>query len=319
VEKKMEIILSVYFANDRTYISGIKPTETGIELVYINSTEHSIDLEEEIDLNNPEGNMSLLGSQELEIALDDLPIEPTQLTVTLPIDSVLISQFPGDDSLSEKKLKELVNLEIRQQYPKFDTNDFMANIIPLAAKKNRKKMMMGIIIPKKSYENCKKILAPLNMSISRIELGQLTTHSCFLYNYPEFMQKNVMLLGIEKKFADITVLKQGKPLYYNTAKFAQLNEVGEIMMIEFDKINTEYIDQIDAAFFYGPHLTKDFLDIMKPNVLAFVPDTGRVNAFRMMRTNLEQRDREYASRVSHIFPPCVGGAIPTYYKKLAII
>jgi len=315
----MEKVLSVYFANDRTYISGIMPTETGIELVYINSTEHSIDLEEEIDLNNPEGNMSLLGSQELEILLDDLPFQPSQLTVTLPIDSVLISQFPGDDSLSEKKLKELVNLEIRQQYPKFDTSDFMANIIPLAAKKNKKKMMMGIIIPKKSYGNCKKILKPLDMPISRIELGQLTTHSCFLYNYPDYIQRNVMLIGIEKKFVDISILKKGKPLYYNTAKYTQLNEVGEIMMIEFDKIQTEYVDRIDAAFFYGPYLTKDFLDLMQPNVLAFVAETGRMNAFRMMMSNLDQRDKEYASRVSHIFPPCVGGAIPTYYKKLAII
>lgn len=315
----MEIILSVYFGNDRTYICGAKPTENGLELVYVNSTEHSIDLEEEIDLDNPEGNTSLLGSQELEIALGDLPVSPTQLTVALPTDSVLISQFPGDDSLSEKKLKELVNLEIRQAYPQFDTADFMANIVPLAAKKDKKKMMMGIIIPKKSYQNCKKILEPLDMPLSKIELGQLTTHSAFLYNYPEYQDKNVMLLGVEKKFADITVLKQGRPLYYNTAKFGQLNEIGEIMMIEFDKIQTEFVEEVHAAYFYGPQLTKDFLEMMKPNVLAFVAETGRVNAFRMMKTGLEKRDKEYASRVSHIFPPCVGAAIPTYYKKLAII
>lgn len=315
----MNTILSVFFANDRVYLSGVKPHSTGMELVYLNSTEHSIDLEKEIDLDNPEGNLSLLGSQELEIILEDLTIKPTQLTVTLPVDSVQISQFPGDDSLSEKQLKELVNLEIRQTYPEFSSTNFVANIVPLAAKMDNKKMMMAIIIQKKSYENCKKFLSPLNLPISRIEMGQLTTHTAFLYNYPEFADKNVMLIGVEKKFVDISVVKGQKPIYYNTAKYKQLNELGEIMMIEFDTIQTEFVEKVDATFFYGPQLTHEFLEMMKPNVLAFVSETGRVNAFRMMKTKLDKRDREYASRAAHIFPPCIGSAIPSYYKKLAIV
>ncbi len=45
-------------------------------------------------------------------------------------------------------------------------------------------------------------------------------------------------------------------------------------------------------------------------ITSVIIEIDKLNAFRMVKTTISDRAREYCSRTSHIFPPCIGGFMP---------
>ncbi len=305
----MEQILSVYFNIDRTYFTVLKSDPKGLELVYLNSTSAPVDLE-----NMEETSTDVFN--EIDSMLSEIEGDIDRVTVTLPSESVLVSQFPGASGMSEEEMKQLVSLEIKQSYPQFNFNDFTVNIIPLAERKDSAAMMMGVIMPKSSYMSCKKILQSLNQPLSNIEISQLSAHNAFLYNYPEKHESTVLLMGLQDQFIDVSVIKNKQPIYYNLVSLPDKDKFGEIFEAEFNKISEEVVEGISSAYFFGAGLTKDLHMMGWETSMLLGIEAMRLNAFRMMKTNLDPRAKEYCLRTLHIYPPCIGGAMPAYHENI---
>ncbi len=308
----MSKILSVYFSSERTYFTLSELSSKGLQLLYINSTEVPIDLED-IETDN-----SVLGTQELEIHLSGIAQDIDRITVTISAENALISQIPGGDDISEEDLKNLIKLEINQAYPNLKFEDFTTHVYPLDAKKDGSKMMMAAIVPKKIYENAKKVLITAGKPVQNIEISQINAQNAFLFNYPELVEAPVVLLGIDKQFVDISIMKDSKPLYYNLARIKDSTKLGEVCKKEFEKILEEYVENIQSAYFFGPGLNKEILENTQKEIGALVYQSGRFNAFRMVSTELDDREKEYCSRLLHIFPPCIGGSMPSYFERIKL-
>lgn len=305
----MKQTLSIYFGTDRTYLTVVEPKSTGLELVYINSTQGAIDLE------NIDDESSLLAAQELEVYLSELHGDIGRIAVTLPSDSVLVTHIPGKKDLSQEDIVKLVNLEIRQNYPQFNFDDFTPSVIPLAPRLDGKEMLLAVIIPRKEYTSCKELLSTLKVPITSIEISQMSAHNALLYNYPEEKDKTAAVLNIGKQFVDISVITKGQPIYYNLASFQDKNKIGDLCEDEFSKILSEYVEFIDSAYFFGSELTLDLLNKANETIMGLVMESKRLNAFRMMSCNLDNRTNEYCIRTAHIYPPCIGACIPSYHDK----
>jgi hypothetical protein len=180
-------------------------------------------------------------------------------------------------------------------------------------------MMMGIIIPAFDYNACAKILKPVTKYIDKIEVSQFNAHSAFLYNYPEKAKNTVVLVGIQSNFVDISLVKNGKPVYYNLARLDSPDQIGELCENEFNKLTEEYVDVIHNSMFFGSALTKDMLIQTWEISMMLGIESEKLNAFRMTTTQLDERRREYCSRVSHIFAPCVGACVPAYHERYKLI
>ena len=309
----MELTLSVFFSNDRVYLAVVEPTPHGLSLAHINSTQLAVDLE------NPDSEESIKAAENLRLILQEEGDIISSINITLPSDVVLVSQFPGNHNISGDEVRQLLNLEIRQSFPQFNTNDFSSSVYVLAPRIDGTEMLMAVIIPKTVYQTAKSLVNHLKAPIHKVEISQLNANTAFLYNYPEQSDKTVVLLGVQNQFVDISVLKEGKPVYFNLASLPDINDIGRLCEKEFDRIMADYAEFIDAAYFFGPGLTKETLEIAKSSIEGMVMSYGKLNAFRMMRTDLDQRYREYCSRVAHIFPPCIGGCMPAYTRRLKII
>ncbi|HYF02061.1 MAG TPA: hypothetical protein VEC36_01700, partial [Patescibacteria group bacterium] len=85
---------------------------------------------------------------------------------------------------------------------------------------------------------------------------------------------------------------------------------------EMQKLLAEYVPFIDAAFLFGSGLTKPMLEAAQSVIPVQVE---RLNSFRMMKPELDDRARQYASRVAHIFPACVGGGLPPMQESMLIV
>jgi len=309
----MKTVLSAFFNNDRIYLALLEQTLKGLLLSQIESTEHCF------DLDNPEDDLSLLAAQELEIALSDMPLElVNSISITIAAENALVTQIPGKANMSKDDLRELVNLEIRQTYKLFEYENFFSYLLPLLPKRDGKMMMLAVMINKSTINMCKSLLSAVNQPIDSIEIAQLNAHNAFIYNYPELVQSTVAIIGVQKQFVDISILNQGMPVYYGVASMNSQSELGAICSAEMLKMKREYVTSLDSVYVFGLGLTKDLLSEIKSAVTEIVPVVNRMNAFRMIEGKLDIRNREYSSRTAHIFPPCVGGAIPPYVNRIVI-
>jgi hypothetical protein len=305
----MKRILSIYFNIDRTYLAAFDVTHKGLDLVYINSTEHPIDLE------NPDGELTVLAAQELEIFISDIA-DISELNVTLPAESILLSQIPGRLNMDTHQIKQLVGLEIRQAFPQFNFEDFAPLIVETGERMDGKQMLIAEIIPKNLLNTAQKLLACTNLKINRFEVSQLNAHSALLYNYPEQLDKAAALVSIQQQFIDLSVVKNGHPIYYSLINFNSPDQIAGICENEFNKIMTDYVDYVETAFFFGSGLNIEIYKKAEAKLTEFLMTSVRFNAFRLVSTNLEQREKDYCSRTAHIFPACLGAAVPPFHNHI---
>lgn len=308
----MSKTLSVFFNIDRTYLTLVDGKKEGMELLYLNTTESRIDLE------FPDSDASVLGAQELEIMMSEFAADVDRLTVTLPAESVLVTKFPSKENISKDDLCKLVDFELRQNFPQFNYNEFTISATPLEPRLDGKLMMLGVIIPNNIFDTASKVLKPVGKNIDFIEISQLNAHSSFLYNYPETAKSNVALISVQSQFLDISLSKDGKPAYYSLQSFSSIDKIGEIIEKEFARILTENAQTIDTAYFFGSGLTKEILMICWETAMMLGIEAKRLNAFRMMKTGLSKREREYCSRTFHLYPACIGASIPPYHERIKL-
>jgi hypothetical protein len=306
----MERVLSAYFNTDRVYLAVFEPTEKGIDLAYINSTDHPVNPE------NMDGEMSLLAQKEFGVLLGELPENINKISVCLPTESVFISQIPGNGSLKQEEIKQLLHLEIRQTFPQYNNDDFISRVYQLAPRMDGKQMLIVEIIPKSVIKSIFHMFSNYNFQILNIDNSQFNAHNALLFNYPEESDKAAALLSVQSNFIDISVLKNGEPLYYNLVKFNDKTQFAAICEEEFGKLMTDYIDYIENAYFFGSGLNSELFETAKEILAGFLMTAKKLNSFRMISTGLPERYREYCARTAHIFPPCIGAAIPGYVKPI---
>lgn len=303
--------LSIFINIDRTYLSIIEMKPKGISLECVEATRFPIDLEfiDNTDTQN--------GLAELKGIIDGVRADVDALTVTIPSESVFVSQFPGHIGMTQDQLKKLVDLEIRQAYPQFNPEEFASNIIPMEPDKKGTKMMLVAIMQRDIIETINKVFADY-LPVSNVEISQLNAHTAFLYNYPELADKTVMIFGVQDQFIDVSLLKNAKPAYYNLLSFLNKDGFSELIEESFNLCIEKYVDKIDGMYFFGSGLTKDLHFAGWEMASLLETTTDRLNAFRMVTTDLDKRRRDYCSRMQHVFPPAIGAAIPPYHQRIRL-
>ncbi len=308
----MDTTLSVFFNTDRIYVTLVEYQSDGLKLLYLNSTDHRFDAQ------SCDDDDSMMAAQELEVILSDIKNDVARITITLPSESVIVTQFPGSTGLPEQALRQLVDLEIRQVYPQFNFSDFTIELIPLVKSLEGKEKMMAVIIPNSELRACSELLAQFNLPVTSIEIAQMNAHNSFTYNYPELAGKNVAIIGIQNNFMDISMVCGRKPAFYALESFTETSAIGEIIENNLSRVLATIAPTIDGAFFFGNGLTKDVMMSCWETSMMLGIEAKRLNAFRMLRSELGSREREYCSRTLQLFPPCIGGSFPAYHERLKL-
>jgi hypothetical protein len=305
--------LSFFFNVDRTYLTGISSSPDGFSLDYIDSTIDQINFE------NLDCEESRNGIAQLNKFIQEMEFKPTRITATLPAETVFITKFPGKRDFTTEEFRKLVALEIRNAYPQFNFEDFDISLIPFKESKDKKQMMLAVIVQQSDYSIINEILEPLGIKISKYEISQFNAHSSFLFNYPEMREKNVAIIGVQGQFLDLSVIQGNELIYYNLSSIESIDRVGQVFEREYNKIIQSYTDNIEACYFFGTGLNKNIsLSLWETAMMLGIYEAKRLNPFRMMKTSLDGRHRDYCSRTFHIYPACVGGTFPSWHDIIKL-
>ncbi len=300
-------ILSIFFDLGQTFLSLIEDRDNGVFLNYINSTSRAIDLEN-IEESKPE-------IEQLNALIAEAG-EVDHVLITLPTERVLMSYIPGDIHIETNQIQQMIELEIKNSDPEAAPDDFTTILYDFSERMDGNKMMNAAIIPNDILRNIAEILAPHSLSISKINISQFATHNALTYNYPELKEKAAAIVSIQLEYIDISIIKEGKPIYLSKVYFESPKELAGILEDEFNIIMTDYIDYVETAYFCGSHLTADLLQAGETKLAEFLMTAAKVNTFKMIRTDLGQREKDYCQRTSHIFPPCIGAVLPSIGESM---
>lgn len=302
----MDSTLSVYFGADRTYVGIMGTGEKGAELTYVNTTPSVIKSENDY--------LDVL--MELEVFLPPVAAGVGRLNMCVPAENVFVHQFPAVEKNNREQLKSLLQFEIKQAYPLHTLDDFSTTVYPLAPRLDGREMMLAVMMDKKYLMACEFVLGVAALPLENTSISQFAAHAALLFNYPEHAGNTVVLFTVQESFVDVSVLKKGRLAYYNLVNLPKGGDLGAVCNAETDKILAgKVVSFIDEAFLLGPALTKDAFTAACG---ALTVPARRMNAFRKMTTQLGQRERDYCARTAHLFPPCIGAALPDAHADEAI-
>jgi len=307
----MDKTLCVFFSTERTYFAIVTPSPKGMELDFIATTSEPIDLE------NLDSTYSHKGLEEFYEIAKAIKSDYDTINFAIPIENTIVSEFPARPNITNDEIMSIINIEIRQNYPLFNPQEFPTYLFELSPRKNQP-FYLSIIIPKLVFKNLKTIANKLNKPVQRIEISQISAQNAFLYNYPEEQTKISALLNISDKFVDFSLLNGSNFIWYSLIKFNSPDEIPQLINDKINELSKVINFQIDSMYLFGFGLSKILFNEISNSFSNKSSIIKRLNAFRMFTTKADETTRTICARLSHHFPACIGCAIPDYHKRIKI-
>lgn len=297
--------LTVFFNSDKVYSGIFERNKKGLTLLDLSSTL------DPANLDDIDSDLSKKAISQLNRNLGSTDHKIEELNVVLNNESTYWTIVPGSMSDSESELKEILELEIKNKSKSFEISDFSFRIYPYGQKDEfDSEMLFVVLIRKGVIENCKKILEITGLEINYITMSQITSQNTVEYNYPDTSHLYDVIINVEDSFCDISLSNNNTFYYYDLLKNDNDYQLVEDIKKEIEKLKEQGLSPGNALVI-GTSLTKSFLDKLTD---ALNLEVKRLNAFRFVRANIDERLREYCIRTSHIYAPVVGGALNSFDK-----
>lgn len=303
-------ILSIYNSLHETYSVLVKNNPEGLSLDWISTINTPFEFDEN-DINFNENSISEFRSQ-----FEDIQDRVDGVSIVFPAENIMVSQFPINADVAEEDVKSLLDIEIKKAYPKLDINDFAIDTIKLGNESNQQQKIMCIILPKLDIIRYEEFFSKYNKKIIATYVSQIAAANSFIYNYPELRSSVSVIVGIQGNFLDFTIVKNSKIIYYNLLSYQQNSDIPQSLTNEISKIKSIIDNSIMAGVFcYGEDLNEQLFREIEATLKDNAINTYKLNAFRMMRTNFNDREIDYCKRVSHIFPSVIGASFPSFFNS----
>ncbi len=297
--------LTVFFNSDKVYSGIFERNNKGLTLLDISSTLDPVDLDDIDD----EYSKKAINQLNRNLSAAEHKVE--ELNVILNNESAFWTIMPGTMDMDKSNLKELLELEIRGNNQSFKISDFTFRIYPYGQKdEDDSEMLFVVFIRKSIIENCKKALEITGLDISYITMAQIASQNTIEYNYPDTSHLYDLLINVEDSFCDISLSNNNTSYYYDLLKNDSDESLIESIENEITKLKSNGFSPGNALVI-GTRLNKSFLSNLSDSLNL---EVKRLNSFRLVRADIDDRLRQYCIRTSHIFSPVVGGALNSFDK-----
>ncbi len=294
------VSLSIFFSSDKVYCGLFQRTNKGISLLDLATTLDPIDLDD-IDSDN-----SKKATNQLSRTLKQFDINVSELNIVLDNEDSFWTVIPGSLDTPNEDIKNLLELEIKNNVKSFNLNDFEFRIYPYGlTDEDDNEQLFVIYFRKEILDNCKKVLEIVGLEPNYIITSQLASQNTIEYNYPDSSHLYSLLINKEEEFCDITISTDNKTYYYNLLKSEEDEVLIKNIIDLIDEVKNDGISPGNLLL-SGSKLTKGFIvKLNSESSLSF----SRIHSFRLVRANVDKRMKDYCIRTAHLYSPVVGGTL----------
>jgi len=181
-------------------------------------------------------------------------------------------------------------------------------------------MNLAIITSKNLIETVENITSSFGFELTDINTSPFSAINTFNYNYPDKSEYINILVHINQNILEFAILENQKILDYEFYDISNETDISQAIETKINNINKNLnINKIVGIYFFGQNLSKEEYVKYWEIGMFISDDSKRLNPFRMFETVLEKRDKEYCSRMFHIFPACIGGALPIQFPTTVMV
>lgn len=307
---KYKRILSIYNSLNYTYSALVKNHPNGLELDWISTIDTPFDYNEN-DTEFEEKSIEQFKNQ-----FEEIKDKVDEISIVFPSEMIMVSQFPISANTVENNIKALLQIEISKAYPKLDINDFEIKTYTLNQYSDNTQKIMCVIIPEIDIKRYEEFFGNYGKKIISTNISQISAINSFIYNYPELRQSLTAIVGIQGNFLDFSVIDKSEIIYYNLLSYQQESEIPQILTLEMKQVNTSIPSSIENGIYcYGEDLSNELFSEISESLSIHNIGIHKLNAFRMIRTSLGEREKEYCKKVSQIFPPVIGASFPLFFNS----
>ena len=295
--------LSIFFNSDKIYAGMFERNTKGLSLLDISATLDPLDLE---DIENEISQKSI---NQLKRNLGNSEHKVEELNVILNNENSYWTVIPGDLNMDREELKNLLDFEIKNNLGSFDINNFLFRIYPYGRKdENDSSMLLAIFINKNIVQNISKVLDFTGLEINYLTIAQISSQNTIEYNYPDTSHLYDLLINVEDTFCDISLSNNNLTYHYDLVKLDPNKSIESLISDEITKLKQNGLSPGNILAI-GNKLKKEFINDLN-EVLDL--NAKRLNSFRFVRADIDQRLKDYCIRTSHIYAPVVGGALNSF-------
>lgn len=295
----MENILSIFINKGRSFVTFMEKNENDFTMKFLDSAENSFFDENLFDISQIE-------NKELTDIIGKFQEEITGINVIYSSDFFLISRIPYSKELKPEVISQMIKLETDRTFPKYEPDDFIYDFHLLSENK-----LLSFISPKIISEQIENYLVKFGKPVYH----HFNEHHCSLnslvHNYPEIVGKNFGIVSIQKNRLYFSLIGKSALFSFSDLYFANPENIPEILEKEIKKFYEEKSIQINGGlFFYGSELTKSLLSNVQTKLINYEIECERLNPYKNLISNLNERAEQYASRAMQNFSSCIGSVLP---------
>ncbi|MDR0927942.1 MAG: hypothetical protein LBO69_09315 [Ignavibacteria bacterium] len=298
--------VAIYFSKNKTLLSVLERTETAFYVHYVKSFSA-------VDLNDITSEAASMAVFEIGDALENFIGQTSRVFVTVDTNYYTMTSIPGNVPIGSNEFSDLMNLEIRQTNPDASIDDYRIKLTQLPAGTGSP-MNLVVIISNAIVDAADAFIQNFGLRMTDINPIPFSAINTFTYNYPDNATHNCLLVNLYDPILGFAIISNNNLLGIEYVTLTKDASIAETIESKIDSIMQSHnITDLDAIYFFGDEINRDQYFVCWEVGLIKGGDSRRLNPFRMVKTNLEQRDQEYCARVFHQYVSCIGGALPTFF------
>lgn len=309
----MKRVLSIFFNTDRTYIAKILNSPDGLKLEYLNATNTPIDLD---SLHTDEQTQAF---DEIDNIIGQCGNDFDNISVVFPADSLLISHMPSKKGITREEIMELIGIELKRTFPNLNITNFQIQVFQLNENKTKVNKQIAVVYQNNDLSVFEQYFQKYEKEINFPYVSQIAAANCFLYNYPELKDKNAAIVGIQNNYIDFCVISKSNFVYFGLENYATADQIPTALEAQIEKVMNEVVDDLAGGiYYYGRDVNQQTFISCWETAMIFGAEGKRLGTFRMLKSDLEERDIEYSIKTAQYYAPCIGAAIPLYFDSIIL-
>ena len=309
----MKRILSIFFNTDRTYVTKVLNSPDGLKLEYLNATNTPIDLD---SLHSDEQTQAF---DEIDQIILQAGIDFDNISIIFPADSLLISHMPSKKGITREEIMNLIGIELKRTFPNLNITNFQIQVFQLSENKSKINKQIAVVYQNNDLSVFEQYFLKYEKEINFPYVSQIAAANCFMYNYPELKVKNSAVVGIQNNYIDFCVISKGNLVYFGLENYISSDQIPMALETQIEKVMNEIVDDLGGGiYFYGRDVNQQtFINCWETSMI-FGAEGKRLGTFRMLKSELEERDLEYTFKTAQYYAPCIGASIPLYFDSIIL-
>jgi Tfp pilus assembly PilM family ATPase len=243
--------------------------------------------------------------QELRDLIRRNKISAEEISFALPMDPLFVNIIPVDSSLRGKELAQYLQWEVQQYFPDASPREFVNDSHGLPVEQGSAQETFMVAVRRGMVAFLQRAAGALKLKLKIVDIDHFSTEKALITNYPEILEHDIVLLGLQYSRVDASLIHNGQMTDYRAFMYSNTPDPVEPVLKYLKYLKQKNNSKPAAMLLHGNGVAKDLVVSLRK--ATGIKQTLPLNVFRKIK-GAEDLLEPYVKE-SYRFAPAVGLAL----------